>query len=705
MTIHAPHLPTPPSGFEYKKPRPNAFPGCSAYLTTGWFHPETPDLKKNSCEGVGTLFLDFDLCDWLGGDTRETKKLLHASGDAELEDLLESHLQDVRKHLLEVFEADPTALVCSGYGFHAYYWLDRPDYELREVQTINKKAVKKINALARSPLADENATNVGERLSRPPGTENDKGLEPREVRLVHVDPTQTFSLSAIEARLRSRVSGLQGLKDVSVPVSKDFSRYRLHSGEILETVCRGLRQGEKLRIKCPFHEGKSLESAFLRLDSDGVPFVRCESEKVTYRPKVWAPSPGKTAKDLLSELSTTKKGEVKKTLLNIQKILKGDERVSGVWWDERLREVHVVAAKGGAFEKSGAVTDVAILRLKEWLATNYGFEASKELLVEAVTIEADQNKRNPLVEWLEKVEAEADPYDDAILETWLSESLGVPLTALSRAYARKFLVSAVARARAPGCRVDTVLTLVGAQGIGKSSAFQLLAPDGYFSDTHLDVSSKDSFAQLSRAWIYEISELSSFSKREHEAVKAWISSREDSYRPPYGRFVERHPRQTVLVATTNDATPLTDATGSRRFWTVQIDPEKGLDRDWLGMNRRKIWGAAARAHSAGVAWWLTEREEDLRRLASEDFTPEDPLDSQLESAYRHLPDVFTMTEVFDVLSIPTTNRNRLQKAVTNALKRSGAQQLTRRRNASGARVSQWKAPGRDSQQIDLSRIN
>jgi predicted P-loop ATPase len=57
--------------------------------------------------------------------------------------------------------------------------------------------------------------------------------------------------------------------------------------------------------------------------------------------------------------------------------------------------------------------------------------------------------------------------------------------------------------------------------------------------------------------------------KEAEAVKAYITSQEDSYRPPYGKHVQTIPRRCTFIGTTNNPQFLTDKTGNRRFYPVK----------------------------------------------------------------------------------------------------------------------------------------
>jgi putative DNA primase/helicase len=145
--------------------------------------------------------------------------------------------------------------------------------------------------------------------------------------------------------------------------------------------------------------------------------------------------------------------------------------------------------------------------------------------------------------------------------------LGAEDSEYTRAVTRKTLVAAVARVFQPGVKFDTVLTFVGPEGIGKSTLIARLAKQ-WFSDCLGDVHSKEGMESLRGVWIMEIAELASFRNADQEAIKRFITSTEDVYRPAYGRQLVRFPRQTIFFATTNKRNFLKSGQLNRRFWPV-----------------------------------------------------------------------------------------------------------------------------------------
>jgi putative DNA primase/helicase len=177
-----------------------------------------------------------------------------------------------------------------------------------------------------------------------------------------------------------------------------------------------------------------------------------------------------------------------------------------------------------------------------------------------------------------------------------------------RAVTRKTLTAAVARIYHPGTKFDTVLVLDGIQGIGKSTMWKSLAGDEYFSDalSLTDMDDKSGAEKLQGFWIIEIGELAGMKKADIEKVKSFLSTSDDKYRPSYGKVVESHPRQCIVVATVNgEQGYLRDITGNRRFWIVKC--RKTCSQvNWkiTSEERDQIWAEAKHYYESGEKLYL-----------------------------------------------------------------------------------------------------
>jgi putative DNA primase/helicase len=232
-----------------------------------------------------------------------------------------------------------------------------------------------------------------------------------------------------------------------------------------------------------------------------------------------------------------------------------------------------------------------------------GLKLSLEDIRGAMELTAKDNSYHPVREFLTQLKWDGHSRIDNVIGSVIRANS----TALNRALFRRFMISCVARAMKPGAKVDTVLVLIGPQGILKSTAFRILAGSDWFIDSPIDISKKDALEQLRYAWIIEWAELESlFRARDSTAVKAFLSSQEDTYRPSYGRFPVTIPRSCVIVGTTNQDEFLTDETGSRRFWPLRI---AGIDQALLAGQRLQLWAEAVALYASGEQWWLTPDEE------------------------------------------------------------------------------------------------
>lgn len=255
------------------------------------------------------------------------------------------------------------------------------------------------------------------------------------------------------------------------------------------------------------------------------------------------------------------------------------------------------------------------LSLGLWLARALGMIVnSEQLIAGGVAMAAHVNKVHPPRDYLDGLTWDKEPR----LATWLMGVFGArELTRKDGEYlhlaGRKFLIAAVARIYKPGCKVDNMLVLEGTQGRGKSTAIGKLFGD-WFSDTQLDLSSKDAYAQLDGVWGYEVGEMDAFSRADSTKVKQFITSQVDRYRGAYERRTEAHARSTVFIGTTNQDEYLKDSTGGRRFWPVKVADY--VDFDYLNEVRDQLWAEAVAAFKAGEAWHVTGIEQETI------FTPE-----------------------------------------------------------------------------------
>ena len=130
--------------------------------------------------------------------------------------------------------------------------------------------------------------------------------------------------------------------------------------------------------------------------------------------------------------------------------------------------------------------------------------------------------------------------------------------------------------------------LIGAQGDGKSTFCRLLLPEAlrdYYTD-RIDFANRNSAEQmLTRFCLINIDEYDSLSARQNAFLKHILQKSDIKMRKLYDSQVQCRQRYATFIGTTNDPTPLTDTTGSRRFLCIRtmgvIDTHSPIDYDQL----------------------------------------------------------------------------------------------------------------------------
>lgn len=339
--------------------------------------------------------------------------------------------------------------------------------------------------------------------------------------------------------------------------------------------------------------------------------------------------------------------------------------------------------------KGAAITDEAETGINLLIQGLYGMSVSTERVREVFHYVARQRPWHPVRAWLSRLVWDGTPR----LAGLLSVYAGAADDALTRAISRKWALSAVARIMEPGCKVDTTLILVGPQGARKSSFFATLVPDvAWFSDTAMDLKSKDAFQQMQGIWLYEVAELSALRARDAESVKAFLTARVDRYRPAYGRNVVEQPRQVLFVGTTNEAQFLDDPTGARRFWPVKVS---AIDLAALEADRNQLWAEAMELYQYGEdrTWWLTEEEAaELIEMQGE-YERTDPWKEPIEAFLRERKVSVTVYDIMGlVLKMDPKDCHKAAEMRVAALVAAAGWEK-RRRMVAGVRVWRWSPPG------------
>lgn len=318
-------------------------------------------------------------------------------------------------------------------------------------------------------------------------------------------------------------------------------------------------------------------------------------------------------------LEINNKGELKNTLTNIILILRHDPQLNSIFYNELREGVDVEGDVPWKRLKSGwNKTDEA--SLAGYIDLNYNLYAPGKLK-EAVLKVAVERSRHPVKEYLLNI-----PKWDGIkrVDTLLVKYLGAEDNIYTREATRKTLVAAVARTMNPGIKFDTVLVLNGPQGIGKSTLFSKLGGK-FFSDSLSisDMRDKTAAEKLQGYWILEIGELAGIRKIDEETLKSFLSRQDDKFRASYGYSVEDHPRQCIIVGTTNqEAGFLRDITGGRRFWPVKTPGDTKL-KPWDIDDVDQIWAEVMEYYHKGESLVLSNEAEKIANAAQVDALESD----------------------------------------------------------------------------------
>lgn len=268
----------------------------------------------------------------------------------------------------------------------------------------------------------------------------------------------------------------------------------------------------------------------------------------------------------------------------------------------------------------------------ESMCAKYGMPTEK--IGQFLTYIADNNPYNPVATWIE-----SKPWDGvsrigelASTITITSEDEDEWRRTYKETIIKRWLISAVAAAYEPtGISSQGILVLQGGQAMGKTSWFKRLCPSYLQADgITLDLRDKDSQLNALAYWLVELGELdATFRRSDIAQLKSFITRDKDVIRVAYAKRKSEYPRRTVFFASVNEQEFLHDATGNRRFWTLQCE---GIKYDHK-VDMQQLWAEVLSMYKAGEPWSLLPDELKMLNIVNEAFEVVDEIEDQLKTIY------------------------------------------------------------------------
>lgn len=312
------------------------------------------------------------------------------------------------------------------------------------------------------------------------------------------------------------------------------------------------------------------------------------------------------------DLDRDNKGKCLSTAQNITLILANDTRLKNCFkqnlFDNKRYVFKTLPWRG--LKAPEPIKNVDYSGVRNYIETLYEITGVQKI-DDALALEFEKHSFHPIKDYLSALKWDGIKRIDYLLIDYFGASDNI----YTREAIRKALVAAVARVFNPGCKFDLVLTLIGPQGAKKSSFIDKLGKSWY-SDTFTTVHGKEAFEQLQGFWLMEIAEMAGFRKADAEAIKHYISKREDSYRPAYGRATETFSRQNIFIATSNKRDLFTDATGNRRFAPIDVVIEDVVKDVWKDLDGEvdAIWAEAVHLFQQGEKLYFSTEAETIAKL-------------------------------------------------------------------------------------------
>lgn len=236
---------------------------------------------------------------------------------------------------------------------------------------------------------------------------------------------------------------------------------------------------------------------------------------------------------------------------------------------------------------------------------------------------------------------------------------------------------------------ENLLIIIGMQGIGKTRWMRKLVPEKWYNTLFaeklsFDFSNKDDELLTCEKAIIAMDELSPIlhDKASNEQLKGFLSQKTFNTRVAYGRFNSVFYKIASFIGTSNQSEIITDPTGSRRFWPIEIVAANychSIDMEQLWAQTYKLW-------KDGEKHWLSAEEQAELSLYNVRFTKIHPYEEYINRFITRGKDCYTATEICEFINSELDNNAVNARQLGVYLKKAGYESELKWRENKAARL-------------------
>ena len=262
---------------------------------------------------------------------------------------------------------------------------------------------------------------------------------------------------------------------------------------------------------------------------------------------------------------------------------------------------------------------------------------------------------NPIRDYLQTISIKYrwDNKTDHILQLFTTLSVAVD-DELSPIIFKKWMVSTVAMWLEKEVN-EVALILKGPQYIGKSRWVRKLCPiPNYIYTGIINPEDKDSKIIFSENLMVNLEEMPS-RKGEQNFLKQLLSNKDMKVRRSYGRRHENFIRRAAVIGSTNDLELLSDFTGNRRHYVMEVTAP---DYSYPVELRDKAFAQALSLFQSGFQYWFTKQEAEDVNQVNNQYMVANQEDELLDKLFEPAPDGrMTATDIKKIMDSEVTGNN------------------------------------------------